>query len=74
MDTVGSVTSPVTQVDEVAMKSASRYGTASAPAELMGNASSALPNRIVKRKLSNMICVVESENFFFLTIRLSYKK
>ena len=74
VDTVGSVTSPVTQVEVVAIKSASRYGTASPLAELIGNAKSPLPTRIVKRKLSNMICVVESVNFFFLTIKFSSKK
>mgnify|MGYP006976637296 CR=1 FL=1 len=73
-DTVGTVTSPVTQVEVVAVKSASRYGTASPLAELIGNAKSPLPMRMVTRKLSNMICVVESVNFFFLTIRFSSKK
>ena len=71
---VGSVTSPVTQVAVVAVKSASIYGTASPLAELIGNAKSPLPTRMVTRKLSNMICVVESVNFFFLTIRFSSKK
>ena len=74
VDTVGRVTSPVTQVDVVAVKSASRYGTASPLAELIGNAKSPLPASMVTRKLSNMICVVESVNFFFLTISFSSKK
>jgi len=74
VDTVGIVTSPVTQVEVVAVKSASRYGTASPLAELIGNAKSPLPMKMVTRKLSNMICVVESVNFFFLTIRFSSKK
>jgi len=73
VDTVGSVTSPVTQVDVVAVKSASRYGTASPLAELIGNAKRPLPMRIVTRKLSNMICVVESVKFFFLTISFPQK-
>ena len=73
VDTVGSVTSPVTQVEVVAVKSASRYGAASPLAELIGNAKRPLPTRIVKRKLSNMICVVESVNFFFLTIGFPLK-
>ena len=73
METVGSVTSPVTQVDVVAVNSASRYGTASPVAELIGNANNALPKRIVTRKLSNMICVVESVNFFFITITFPLK-
>jgi hypothetical protein len=60
-------------VEVVAVKSASRYGTASPSAELIGNANSTLPKRIVTRKLSNMICVVESVYFFFLTIKFSPK-
>ena len=74
VDTVGSVTSPVTQVEVVAVKNASRYGTASPLAELIGKTKSPLPTRMVTKKLSNMICVVESVNFFFLTIRFSSKK
>jgi len=74
VDTVGSVTSPVTQVDVVAVKSASRYGTVWPLAELIGNTKSPLPTRMVTKKLSNMICVVESVNFFFLTISFSSKK
>ena len=70
---MGSVTRPVTQVEVVAVKSASIYGTASPLAELIGKAKSPLPMRMVTRKLSNMICVVESVNFFFLTIRFSSK-
>ena len=73
-DTVGSVTRPVTQVEVVAVKSASRYGTASPVAELIGKANSTLPKRMVTRKLSNMICVVESANFFFLIIKFSSEK
>jgi hypothetical protein len=74
VDTVGSVTSPVTQVEVVAVKSASRYGTATPSAELIGNTNNALPTRMVTKKLSNMVCVVESVNFFFLTIRFSSRK
>ena len=74
VDTVGSVTSPVTQVEVVAVKSASRYGTDSPLAELIGNAKSPLPIRMVTRKLNNMTCVVERVNFFFLTIRFSSEK
>jgi hypothetical protein len=72
--TVGSVTSPVTQAEVVAVNSASRYGTASPLAELIGNAKSKLPTRMVTRKLSNMICVVENENFLFRTIKKFLKK
>ena len=74
VDTVGSVTSPVTQVEVVAVNNASGYGTASPLAELIGNAKSALPTRMVARKLSRIICVVESVNFFFLNINISSKK
>ena len=69
-DTVGSVTRPVTQVEVVAVNNASRYGTDLPLAELIGNAKSTLPAIIVTRKLNNMICVVESANFFFLTIKI----
>ena len=64
--TVGSVTSPVTQVAVVAVNSASKYGTASPLAELIGSTSSRLPTKITIRKLSIIICVVERENFFFI--------
>jgi hypothetical protein len=74
VDAVGSVTSAVTQVTVVAVSSASRYRTALPMAELICNANSTIPARTVTRKLSNMICVVESLNFFFLTIRFSSKK
>ena len=74
VDTVERVTSPVTQVEEVAIKSASIYGTGLPLAELIGNAKSPLPTRIVTRKLSNMICVDESVNFFFLITRASLKR
>lgn len=70
VDTVGSVTSPVTQAEVVAVNNASKYGTASPFAELMGNAKRALPIRMDTRKLSNIIWVVESLKFFFLTIRI----
>jgi hypothetical protein len=61
---VGSVTSPVTQVDVVAVKSASRYGTLSPVAELMGNDSKMLPMKTTPRKLNKIVCVVENFNFF----------
>ena len=69
-----TVTSPVTQVEVVAVNNASRYDTASPLAELIGNAKSTLPVRIVARKLSNIICVEESVCFFFLIISISSKK
>jgi hypothetical protein len=52
----------------VAVKIASIYDTASPLAELIGNAKRALPMKITTRKLSNIICVVEIANFFFLVI------
>jgi hypothetical protein len=66
VETTGKVTSPVTQVAVVAVKSASRYGTASPPAELIGRDRSRLPSNIAIRKLSKIICVVDRENLFFL--------
>ena len=68
VDTVGNVTSPVTQVAVVAVKSASIYGTAIHFAELIGNAKSKLPIKIVTRKLSNIICVVDTVNFLVFII------
>ena len=70
VEAVGSVTRPVTQVEVVAMNSASRYGTASPVAELIGKAKNALPISIVTRKLNNIICVVDNVNFRFLIINI----
>ena len=64
VETVGSVTSPVTQVDVVAVKSASRNGTLFPVAELMGKDKRMLPIKITPKKLSKMVCVVENFNFF----------
>ena len=64
METVGSVTRPVTHVDVVAVKSASRKGTLLPVAELMGNDKRMLPIKITPKKLSKMVCVVENFNFF----------
>ena len=74
VETVGRVTRPVTQVEVVAVNSASRYGTATPVAELMGKAKRALPSRIVTRKLSNIVCVVDKANSFFLIINNPSKK
>ena len=60
VDTVGTVTSPVTQMEVVAVNNASIYGTATPVAEQIGNASKMLPINIAKKKLSIMICVVDS--------------
>ena len=65
VEKVGSVTRPVTQVAVVAVKRASRYGTATPSAELTGRASRRLPSRIMPRKLSMMIWVVVRRNAFF---------
>ena len=64
-ETVGSVTSPVTHTDVVAVKSASKYGTRLPVAELMGSDKRTLPIKITTKKLSNIVCVVEKFNFFF---------
>ena len=74
VDTVGSVTRPVTQVAVVAVNNASRYGTASPVAELMGSAKRQLPSKIAITKLNKMICVVDKANFFLRIIRYSPKK
>jgi hypothetical protein len=63
VETVGSVTSPVTQVDVVAVKSASRNGTLFPVAELIGSDKRMLPIKITPKKLSRMVCVVENFNF-----------
>ena len=60
MDTVGTVTSPVTQMEVVAVNNASIYGTATPVAEAIGNASKKLPSNMAKKKLSIMTCVVDS--------------
>ena len=66
VETVGSVTSPVTHVDVVAVKSASKYGTLCPVAELIGNTKRILPIKITPKKLNKMICVVENLNLFSL--------
>ena len=66
MVAVVSVTRPVTQVDVVAVNSASKYGTAFPFTELMGSANRLLPRSMAIKKLSNMICVVERVNFLFI--------
>ena len=43
-------------------------------AELMGKAKRTLPSRIVTRKLSNIFCVVDKANCFFLIINNSSEK
>lgn len=64
---VVTVTSPVTQVADVAVKSASMYGSLSPVAELMGRLSKTLPIRIVIRKLRRIICVLDNLFFFNLS-------
>ena len=68
VETVGRVTSPVTQVAVVAVNRASRYPTEQPLAELIGRTRSRLPKTIVIKKLSRMICVVDNEPFFLLFI------
>ena len=57
--TVGTTTSPVTQVDVVAVKRASIKAAGFPSAELMGSESKNAPVRIVTKKLSNIIWVVD---------------
>jgi hypothetical protein len=72
LETVGTVTSPVTQVAVVDVNSASRYGTAFPSAELMGSARSRLPTKITARKLSIIICVVDIDIRFLFIISLLF--
>ena len=75
VETVGSVTSPVTHVDVVAVKSASKYGTLCPVAELIGNTKRILPIKITPKKLNKMICVVENLNLFSLCkVLTSFRK
>jgi hypothetical protein len=67
---VGRVTRPVTQVDVVAVNSASMNDTDTPSAQLIGRAKSRLPRSIVIMKLIRIICVVESENFLFIAQNL----
>ncbi|MBQ4136533.1 MAG: hypothetical protein IJD67_00340, partial [Clostridia bacterium] len=55
VENVGNVTSPVTQVDVVAVKRASIYGTEFPSAELIGRVNRMLPSDITKIKLNNII-------------------
>jgi len=64
-EAVVMVTSPVTHVAVVAVKSASIYGTGVPLAELTGRERRRLPIIIVTRKLRRIICVVDKENFLF---------
>jgi hypothetical protein len=67
VETVGRVTSPVTQVDVVAVKRASIKGVASPFAELMGKDSKTAPTKIAIKKLNNIICVVDNIFCLFFT-------
>ena len=75
VETVGSVTSPVTHTEVVAVKSASRNGTLFPVAELMGRNKRMLPIKITPKKLSRMVCVVENFNFFsFCKVLTSFRE
>jgi hypothetical protein len=75
VETTGNVTSPVTQVEVVAVNNASRYGTDTPLAELIGKAKRMLPSKIAIIKLSKIICVVDKEILFFLiTIPRNFTK
>ena len=68
-ETVGVTTNPVTQVEVVAVKSASKNGVAFPSAELIGNTSNTESISIATRKLNNMMCVVDTKSrcFFILS-------
>ena len=74
-ETVGVTTRPVTQVEVVAVKSASKKEVGFPSAELMGSESNTAPINIVIKKLSNMICVVDTRSrcFFILSKRYHTK-
>jgi hypothetical protein len=62
-------------VDVVAVNNASRYGTATPLAELIGRDKRRLPSRIAIIKLSKTICVVDKEILIFLiTIPRNFTK
>lgn len=60
VDTVGTVTRPVTHVAVVAVNNASIKLTLCPFAVLIGKQSKAVPARIANKKLSKMICVVDN--------------
>ena len=65
---VGVTTNPVTHVEVVAVKSASRKGFAFPSAELMGSDSNNAPINIAIKKLNNIICVVDALIHCFLIL------
>jgi len=68
-ETVGVTTKPVTQVEVVAVKSASKKEVGFPSAELMGSESYTAPINIVIKKLNNIICVANTRSrcFFILS-------
>lgn len=58
-ETVGVTTKPVTQVEVVAVKSASKKDVGFPSAELMGSESNNAPINIAVKKLNNIICAVD---------------
>ena len=73
VENVGTVTSPVTQVDVVAVNNASIYDI-SVVLWLIGRYNNILPIKIVIKKLSNIICVVDSDIFLFIIYTSKIKK
>ena len=61
---VGTVTSPVTHVDVVAVNKASIYFIETPFLLLIGNVNKILPINITIKKLINIICVVERDIFY----------
>ena len=60
---VGTVTKPVTHTEVVAVNNASKYEILKV--ELIGKNNNKLPQRIVIKKLNNIICVVDILICFF---------
>ena len=67
-ETVGVTTRPVTQVEVVAVKSASKKEVGFPSAELMGSESNTAPINIAIKKLNNIICVVDTRSRYFFIL------
>ncbi len=70
---VTTVVSPVTQVDEVAVNSASSSGVDCPSADAAGRESSTVPIRIATRKPRAIILVVVNKRFFLFTFRYAFR-
>lgn len=72
VETVGTVTSPVTHDDVVAVKREFKNPTDWFVLELIGSINKHVPININTKKLSINICVVDNLFLIFKTISLSY--